>query len=98
MWEIIFKSIIVAFCAVFSYVLVPYIKTKVDKSKMDALYICTEYAVRCAEQLFSIDEGKEKKKYVYNYILNKTKEIGLKLDENDLNVFIEGMVNLIKYS
>lgn len=93
----IIKFILMGVSIIFTYVLIPYIKNHMDEKKYDKMVEFTEYAVRCAEQLFTEEENKEKKKYVYDYILKKSMNIGIKLDEKDLNVLIEGVVNLVKH-
>lgn len=70
---------------------------KIDDSKYEKLFVYIEYAVRSAEQLYKIEESKEKKKYVYNYILDKAKEFGLDLNPDDVDLLVEGFVNEIKH-
>ena len=57
-----------------------------------------EYAVRSAEQLYKITESKEKKRYVYNYILEKSIDLNLDLNPDDIDLLVEGTVNEVKYS
>lgn len=71
---------------------------KVNDSKYETLLTYIEYAVRSAEQLYKIEESKEKKKYVYNYILEKSKEFGLDLNPDDIDLLIEGVVNEVKHN
>lgn len=97
MAEAIIKFVLMGIGIIFTYILIPYIKSRIDAKKYDYLVEFVKYAVRSAEQLFTKEENKEKKKYVYDYILNKTNDIGLNLTEKDLNVLIEGIVNLVKH-
>lgn len=91
------KLILTILGAVMTTVVVPWIKANVDKNKLDKLQVYTEYAVRYAEQMYKTQEFKQKKEYVYNYILEKAKLLGLSLTNEDINVIVEGVVNYVKY-
>lgn len=96
--ELIIRIVITIIGLLFTYVIVPYIKNKIDQDKLNKLQQYIEYAVRYAEQLYTESQNKEKKEYVYNYILHKANEIGLhNLTEEDLDIMVEGVVNLVKH-
>lgn len=79
--------------------LIPYIKTKINSDKLQELDYFIKMAVRCAEQLYTPDQWKEKKEYVTNYItdvINNTLKI--KITPEELDALIEGAVNQIKHS
>ena len=79
--------------------LIPYLKTKINSDKLQELDYFIKMAVRCAEQLYSPDEWKEKKAYVTNYVtdvINNTLKI--KITPEELDALIEGAVNQIKHS
>lgn len=78
-------------------VIIPYLKSRTSNSKYEELITYIEYAVRSAEQLYKINQSKEKKEYVYNYILEKSNELGLGLKEDDVDLLVEGVVNFVKY-
>ena len=82
--------------AIVSAYVIPWIKSKVNQDKLDKIQQYAEYAVRYAEQVYTEDQFKEKKEYVYNYILNKVNDIGINMTENDVDVLVEGIVNLVK--
>ena len=94
---LMFKAVFVCICSIFTYVIVPYIKSKLDDDKWEKLQSYTEYAVRCAEQMFTEEEWKQKKQYVTDYIYKKMIELGLNMGEKDVDILIEGIVNLIKH-
>lgn len=73
---------------------VPWLKEKIGASRFGLLECYIAYAVRCAEQIYT--DNAEKKKYVYNYILEKSGQLGLELTPDDIDLMVEGAVNLIK--
>ena len=93
----VIKIILMGVGIVFTYILVPYIKNHMDEVKYNRLVEFVEFAVRSAEQIFTKEENKEKKKYVYHYILMKSSSLGLNISDEDLDILIEGIVNLIKH-
>lgn len=95
--EMIIKIIITLIGLLFTMVIIPWIKTNIDKNKFENLQVYVEYAVRCAEQMYKLNQSKEKKQYVYAYILDKASKMGLSLDERDIDILVEGVVNYVKY-
>lgn len=76
---------------------IPWLKQQIGDDRFARLEDYTEYAVRCAEQIYKTDQGKEKKQYVYNYVLTKSSELGLDLEPPDIDLLVEGLVNLVKH-
>lgn len=77
--------------------LVPWIKTKMDANQLAQINKYIELAVRCAEQIFTPEQWREKKDYVYDYIINKVEtEFKIHLTEADIDLMIEGVVNEVK--
>jgi LL-H family phage holin len=79
--------------------LIPYLKTKINSDKLQELDYFIKMAVRCAEQLYTPDQWKEKKEYVTNYVtdvINTTLKI--KITPEELDALIEGAVNQIKHN
>ena len=78
-------------------VLVPYIKSKTTEKQRDNIYTLISIAVSAAEQVLKIEDpsGEKRKRYVVEYLNSK----GIKISEDDLDVFIEAAVkdlNLIQ--
>lgn len=70
-------------------ILIPLIKTKVSKDKLDKAMTITEIAVKAAEQIYKESgQGSIKKKYVKDY-LKKSK---LKLTDAEIDTLIESAV------
>ena len=95
---VIIRAIVAILSVVITTVIVPYIKGKMGEKKFSELMSYIEYAVRCAEQLYTPEEWKAKKAYVLDYILKKAKELNISLSEEDIDILIEGIVNLVKHN
>lgn len=96
MTDVILKFVLsIATILITSYI-IPLIKQHIDDNKINKIEEYTELAVRCAEQIYTTDQWKEKKKYVYSYITDKVDEIGLNLNEEDIDLIVEGFVNAVK--
>ena len=94
--EMIIKFIATVIGAILTAFVIPWIRQKIDEGKLDKLIEFTEIAVRYAEQVYTPDQWREKKQAVYEYILQKANDIGLGLDEKDINLLVEGIVNEVK--
>lgn len=93
----IVTSIITIIVAIVTYVIVPWIKTKITAEQMRLIEQYTEYAVRCAEQIFEPDEWTEKKAWVMEYITTIINDkFNLTLTYEDINTIVEGVVNSVK--
>lgn len=95
--EQILNAIITIICLVITGILIPLIKAKIGQEKFDQIRQFTEIAVRSAEQLYTPEQFKEKKQYVYDFILGKVNELGVGLNEADIDLIVEGIVNQVKH-
>lgn len=93
---ILVKALAVVLGLVFTMVIKPAIETYVGKDVIDEFSNYVRIAIRCAEQIFTPEQWAEKKNYVYNYAINKAKEMGVELSDTDIDILIEGFVNEIK--
>lgn len=83
---------------IFTAYIVPWIKANMTQKQLDQLSYYVTVAVRCAEQIYTPEQWQEKKEYVTKYItdiINSKLKIGL--NEQDIDVIIEGVVNEIKH-
>lgn len=72
-----------------AWVLIPWIKSKVDEKKFDSIKRWVEVAVNAAEQLYKYEGGGvEKKAYVLEFLANA----GVELDAESLDALIEAAV------
>lgn len=97
MVTVIVKAVLAILSVFITTVLVPYIKERIGNDKYNKLVEYTKYAVRCAEQIYTPEEWEKKKQYVSQYITEKANDMGIGLNEQDIDLLIEGVVNLIKH-
>lgn len=91
-------SLISILGVIFTAYIVPWIKTNMTQKQLDQLSYYVTVAVRCAEQIYTPEQWQEKKQYVTDYILNTVNsKLKIGLDEQDIDVIIEGIVNEIKH-
>ena len=94
---VIIRAVVAILSVVITTVIVPYIKGKMGEAKFKELEGYIEYAVRCAEQVYTPEQWKEKKEYVSAYIIRKARELNIELSSEDIDILIEGIVNLVKH-
>lgn len=90
------KCLVMILTTLITAVIIPYIRTRIGNDRWDKLREITEQAVRFAEQRYTPEQWKEKKEYVYKYILLKAEDFGLNLTEEDIDVLVEGVVHAVK--
>lgn len=91
-------SIISILGVIFTAYIVPLIKANVSQKKLDQLSYYVSVAVRCAEQIYTPEQFKEKKQYVVDYVLDVVNsKLHINLNEQDIDIIIEGIVNEIKH-
>lgn len=95
------KALIEAIATIIGIILttyiIPVLKQRIDGDKLKTIREYTEIAVRCAEQIYTPEQWQDKKKYVYNYILEKAGEIGIAMEPPDIDLLVEGIVNQVKH-
>lgn len=79
--------------ALITGLLIPYIKSKIDREKRVEIMEMVEVAVKAAEQIYDVkypdgNKGAEKKEYVVSWL----NERGVKIDGEALDVLIEATV------
>lgn len=72
------------------------LKKKTTKEEYDTLLELAEISVRWAKQWMSTSTGKEKKLEVYNYLIERCKELGISFTEEDIDKAIEASYEAIK--
>lgn len=69
--------------------LIPYIKAKIDESKLDKIMFWVEMAVEAAEKIFKESGmGQQKKEFVIEFL----RQHDITLDEQQIDVVIEAAV------
>lgn len=93
----IIEGIVTIIIGVISVFLIPWLKQKVGEAKWKKIQEITEYAVRYAEQKYTPDQWMEKKNFVLCYILEQSEKMNIDMTESDLDILVEGIVNLVKH-
>ena len=100
----IVEGIIGLVVAIISAIIIPKIRVWVNNNltvkQIDIIKIIVQSAVQAAEQIYANSEkaGSSKKKYVMEYAKNKLAEIGLAIDEKEIEVYLEQAVLELKES
>lgn len=88
--------------AIISAVIIPkvqvWIKSNLTVKQIDIIKIIIHSAVQAAEQIYAKSEkaGSSKKKFVMEYAKNKLAEIGLTIDDKEIEVYLEQSVLELK--
>lgn len=94
--NMIIKCLVTVLGCVLTTIVIPYVKSMLDASKLAKIEEYTELAVRCAEMIYTPEQWSEKKAYVMDYILRKSNDIGASLTYDDINNMVEGIVQEVK--
>ena len=100
----IVEGIIGLVVAIISAIIIPKIRVWVNNNltvkQIDIIKIIVQSAVQAAEQIYAKSEkaGSSKKKYVMEYAKNKLAEIGLTINDKELEVYLEQAVLELKES
>lgn len=91
----IFELAILLVSAIVSVFVIPLLKQKLERDKLDKVLTYVEIAVTAADQLFSTEQGAEKKAYVVAYLNEELAKRGLTVDVETLENMIEAQVLLL---
>ena len=100
----IVEGIIGLVVAIISAIIIPKIRVWVNNNltvkQIDIIKIIVQSAVQAAEQIYAKSEkaGSSKKKYVMEYAKSKLAEMGLTINEKELEVYLEQAVLELKES
>lgn len=94
--DIIIKILILIIGGIIIPMVNKYINTYVSKEQLEIIKGYIETGVRCANQIYTPEQWKEKKDYVLNYALGVVNDFGLKVTTEQLDTLIEGIVNQVK--
>lgn len=82
------QAVIALLSAIITGFIIPYIKKKITKERLEELKSWVEIAVRAAEKLYGSKTGQQKKDYVVAFLLSK----GIVFDVEEVNTMIESEV------
>lgn len=90
------KAVITVVLVILSAYVVPWVKSRIGEEKYETILDFAEIVVRSAEKMFTVDEWAQKKAYAVNMVENKAKELGIDINEKEINAIIEGAVQAVK--
>lgn len=98
--EALFKvllTLIPVLGAIITYVIVPYIRSKMTTEQLNQVTIWVERAVKAAEMMWTASgKGTEKKAYVTEFLKNTLSKMNLNLTDDQLDALIEAAVKELK--
>lgn len=87
-------SIIGAIAAAY---VIPFIKTKISATEMQKLIEYVNIAVRCAEQIYTVEQWLDKKEYVMKEVIEfMNNKLRIELSYDQIDTIVEGVVNEVK--
>lgn len=96
--KIVLAIISICGALVTAYV-IPFIKSKISSTELNKLFEYVRIAVRCAEQIYTVEQWHEKKEYVMNYVINIVNEkLHIDLSYDQIDTIVEGIVNEVKHN
>lgn len=96
--KIVLAIISICGALVTAYV-IPFIKSKISSTELNKLFEYVKIAVRCAEQIYTVEQWQEKKEYVMNYVMNIMNEkLHIELSYDQIDTIVEGIVNEVKHN
>lgn len=90
------KAIISVVVILVSAYAIPWLKNMVGEDKFTTIVEFAEIVVRSAEKMYTPEEWAQKKAYAVNMVSKKAQEIGIELNEKEINAIIEGAVQAVK--
>ena len=100
----IIETVLGLIITIISVIVIPkfkiWISNNLSEKHIEIAKIIIQSAVSAAEQIYARSEkaGSSKKKYVMEYAKNKLAEIGLTIDEKEIEVYLEQAVLELKES
>ena len=89
--EVLVKALEVILGLVITFVIKPFIDSKISQTEQAKLIEYIKIGVRCAEQIYTPEEWNKKKNYVLEYVTEIMNEkLNIKLTQNELSTLIEG--------
>ena len=91
----IFQLAILLVSAIVAAFVIPILKQKLGRDKLNRILVYVEAAVTAAEQLYNSEQGQEKKAYVLAYLNTELAKNGLTVDMETLENLIESQVLIL---
>jgi LL-H family phage holin len=91
----ILQLAILLISAIVAAFVIPILKQKLGRDKLNRILVYVEAAVTAAEQLYNSEQGQEKKAYVLEYLNTELAKNGLTVDMETLENLIEAQVLIL---
>lgn len=90
---------VISLCgALITAYVVPFIRSKIEANRLNALIDYVRVGVRCAEQIYSHDEWIKKKRYVMETVKDYINlYMHIEITDEQLDTIVEGIVNEVKH-
>lgn len=93
--KLVESVVTVAIILITAYV-ISWLKNKVGEDKYNQIVAFAETCVRSAEKIYTVEEWAQKKRYAVQLVRDKAAELGLNINEIEINAIIEGAVQAVK--
>lgn len=90
------RAIVSVILILISAYVIPWLKNKIGEDKYATIIEYAEIVVRSAEKMYTVEEWAQKKAYAVNMLSSKAKELGIDINEKEINAIIEGAVQAVK--
>ena len=92
---LISKSIIPLLGAIITYFIVPWLRAKYGKERLDTLTEWSRRAVEAAEKIFPASLNSDKYDYAVAFLVSQAEAHHIKITENEVRTLIESAVSLL---
>lgn len=90
------RAIVSVILILISAYVIPWLKNKIGEDKYVTIVEFAEIVVRSAEKIYTTEEWAQKKAYAYNMVAKKAQELGIDINEKEINAIVEGAVQAVK--
>ena len=98
MIKLIVEAVLGVIALFVSTYVIPWLKTRIGADKLQILEQFVQDCVRAAEQIYTPEDWTLKKDYVTRLVADKATDLGLGLNEAEIDAIIEGIVNYVKHN
>lgn len=94
---ILVRALAIVLGLIATYIIKPYIDSKISQTEQETLKKYIEMGVRCAQQIYTPEEWEQKKSYVMGYVKDIMKEkLKIELSDKEISTLIESAVYELK--
>lgn len=94
--DLIIKVLVAVLSVILTSYVIPFLKSKSESTKYADLLILAKQCVEAANQIYTPEEWKEKKLYVYKLVADYAVEHNVHITAEEIDAIIEGFVIAVK--